>query len=193
MVFLTASKRITSLIGSPLLRFGLAARSSNLFLPFGGGMNNANSFPPSNQQQPPSSSDTPYLDMALLIPFSQKLLSLALYDESQKAVSQHFRQQQEEESKENKNGMLDSLLSSSSQASQSSSGHHQDSSPTIMEISNLRIQAYDDVIRKTLLPKEDLSNLQNWRGHLRILKWARAEFLISKYGPMVKVRNYTLV
>lgn len=177
MVFLTASKRITSLIGSPLLRFGLAARSS---LPLGGG--NTSSLPSAPSNHPQASSDTPYLDTALLIPFSQKLLSLTLYDESQRMVSEYYRQQQSQDDG-SKNGILESLMTSSSQ---SQSPPSNDAS-TIQEISNLRIQAYDNVIRKTLLPNECLSDLQRWMGHLRILKWARAEFLISKYGPMVKV------
>mmetsp|Transcript_19407 Transcript_19407/g.47937 ORF Transcript_19407/g.47937 Transcript_19407/m.47937 type:complete len:555 (-) Transcript_19407:39-1703(-) len=182
MVFLTASKQITSLIGSPLLRFGLAARSSNLFLPFGGGGGGPSSALPVISSLEQKQRDTPYLDMTLLIPFSQKLLSLALYDESQKVVSRHFREQE----KEDGSSMLKSLYQKEQSSSPSNDTDDGLSTTTNEELSNLRIQAYNEVIRKSLLPQESYSNLQAWMGHLRILKWARAEFLISKYGPMVK-------
>ncbi|CAJ1965457.1 unnamed protein product [Cylindrotheca closterium] len=184
MVFLTASKRITSLIGSPLLRLGLAARNSKLFSPLVGGEGSSSSSSSSSSSLQSISLqqkqlDTPYLDMALLIPFAQKLLSLALYDESQKRVSQHY-------SSTGKDGsILKSLYQGQQKQSSPSDGDASVATAT-KELSNLRVQSYDHVIRKSLLPKETHSNLQSWMGHLRILKWARAEFLISKYGPMVK-------
>ena len=66
MVFLTISKRITTLVGPAIFRTGLRAR--NLL---------------SQQQQ-----DTPWLDSLCGLTFAQKLISLAIYDESVRFVSE---------------------------------------------------------------------------------------------------------
>jgi hypothetical protein len=72
MVFFTLSKKVTGLIGPFLLRTGLAAR---------------NALSRTTTRTPRV--DAPYLDMLCLVPIAQKLISLAVYDESLKVVSSY--------------------------------------------------------------------------------------------------------
>lgn len=161
MVFLTISKKVTSLLGPVLFRSGLTARASPLFRNF--------------------KMSSPYLDMAFLIPYSQKLISLAIYDESQRAVSQVYRG-----NNNNSNAQPDSMLQALSFFNQQTK--HQDDAiiTTKTSISDLRLQVYNDKMRPTLLPTEQWGNVNRWKWNLRIMKWARMEFLISKHGPAVK-------
>jgi hypothetical protein len=42
-------------------------------------------------------------------------------------------------------------------------------------------------LRPALIPNDRWSDAMKWRWNSRVLKWARQEFVVSKYGPEVKV------
>lgn len=132
MVFLTLSKKIANTIGPALFRSGLMARNALV-----------------------QKANSPYLDMMFLLPFSQKLISLAIYDDSRRVVSQFYKKG---------NDKMDATLA----------------------ISDLRLQVLSDNMRPALLPNEVWDDIDQWRWNLRVMKWARSEFLVSKYGPQVK-------
>jgi hypothetical protein len=161
MVFLTISKKVTSVLGPVLFRSGLTAR--NLF----------------KQHK-----DSPYLDMAFLLPYSQKLISLAIYDESQKTISQAYDRQSKQPT-----DMLQALFTNKDDSPKAAMEDEQASSNSI---SDLRVQVYNENIRPALLPNECWSDINSWRWNIRVMKWARTEFLISKYGPAVKVSPFAL-
>lgn len=152
MVFLTLSKKVTSLIGPTLFRTGLAAR---------------------NILSRNSRKDAPYLDMIFLVPVAQKLISLAIYDESLKKVSSYKDKTRVEKALDS---TYDALFGKSKE----------DAEQEEIDISDIRIQVLDDNLRPALLPKDRWSDVLKWKWNARIIKWARKEFLVSKYGPQVK-------
>eukprot|EP00980_Cylindrotheca_fusiformis_P002508 scaffold586_cov68-Cylindrotheca_fusiformis.AAC.17 len=181
MVFLTISKKITSAVGPALFRSGLTMRNAILR-----GSNKAKKMIDIGSSSSSSSTQHYYLDMAFLIPYSQKLISLAIYDESQKAVSKVYYKDKDN------NGSKDTMLQALSLFSSSNTTNDDDDDDDRLSISDLRIQVYNDKIRPALLPNERWSNVNRWRWNNRIVKWARTEFLISKHGPSVKVRTWDL-
>mmetsp|Transcript_8880 Transcript_8880/g.21712 ORF Transcript_8880/g.21712 Transcript_8880/m.21712 type:complete len:519 (+) Transcript_8880:2-1558(+) len=55
------------------------------------------------------------------------------------------------------------------------------------KLSDMRIGVLDEYLRSSLIPNGLWSDIErNWRYHLRIIAWARKEFLISKYGPYIQ-------
>jgi hypothetical protein len=150
MVFLTFSKILTGLLGPPLLRKGLVARNAL-------------------QKQ-----DSPYLDMIFFIPYAQKMISLAVYDESQKALTRSHDNDQSNLS------MIQYLFSNISKEKDD----YVPRSPN--SISELRLLVLDEKLRPALLPNETWGDVNIWRWNIRVMKWARMEFFVCKYGPQVK-------
>jgi hypothetical protein len=158
MVFLTLSKRVTGLVGPVLFRTGLTTRNALLQL----------------RNTQPTVNDSPYLDLFCLIPYAQKLISLAVYDESARVVSR-FKDK----------SRMDQALDSTYDALFGQS--KQDQAREQASISELRVQVLDDQLRPALIPNDRWSDAMKWRWNSRVLKWARQEFVVSKYGPEVKV------
>ena len=179
MVFLTLSKQVTGLIGPALFRNGVRARN---FLLRGGGRGAIAPGQRSSMIASPSlsSSSSYYLDLLCLIPYAQKLISLTVYDKSQKAVSAHYSSQ---------SSSSDSRIESTYNAL---FGNVTPTTPTNDDgddkttVSELRVRVLDENLRPALLPNDRWSDVAYWKWNLRILKWARMEFLVSKYGPDVK-------
>ena len=157
MVFLTLSKKVTGVIGPLLFRTGLSAR---------------------NVLSRSAKNDAPYLDMALLIPYAQKLMSLAVYDESQRMVSAYKDKSRVDQALDD---TYDALFGKSKE----------DEEMEQASISEIRIQVLDDYLRPALLPNDRWEDTSKWRWNFRVMKWARMEFLVSKYGPKVKASCFS--
>ena len=129
------------------------------------------------------------MDLACMIPYSQKLLSLAVYDES-KRLTLEFRKQYQRD----KNGSGGNKTKAPSSASLPSSSEDTMTAITMMtdpvatrRLSDMRVQALDEYLRPSLIPNNRWSDIEScWRYHVRIVAWARKEFLISKYGPYIQ-------
>lgn len=192
MVLFTLSKHLTRLIGPPLFRNGLALR--NWFAPplspvvtdRGDDENDNNgrqtqpgvigiSSSSSSRTQPwfGDRSNNYLLDMTFLIPYSQKLLSLAAYDEMKR---------QEEEALRSYSSSIRRDAQPGGKASSSSSP------PTPATPSDVRVRVLEDVLRPCLLPtlrwSPDVE--RGWRYNVRVVAWARSELLVAKHGPAIR-------
>ena len=137
-----------------------------------------------------TSTNNYWVDMACLIPYSQKLLSLAVHDESKRLAVEFRRQYQQGKHKDQSKTAQTSITSSSSsspqEAAMTTMAMMTDPS-AINRLSDMRIKVLDDFLRPSLIPNNVWSDVeQNWRYNLRIVAWARKEFLISKYGPYIQ-------
>ncbi|MGK3736156.1 MAG: hypothetical protein ACI8RD_007514 [Bacillariaceae sp.] len=173
MVFFILSKYVTKWIGTPLFRSGLRLR--NKLIPTGNKIGYG---------------ETNYLiDMACLIPYSQKIISLAIYDESKRRMNDFRKQRQEQQQQSkveaddknnNKTMMTTTTLAEDTMKMMTD--------PIVTRrLSNIRVAVLDEYLRPSLLPNNRWSDVENnWRYHLRVVAWARKEFLISKYGPHIQ-------
>jgi hypothetical protein len=168
MVFLTLSKKVTGVIGPFLFRSGLAARNVLLWR---------------QAAAAGANKDSPYLDMLLLIPYAQKLISLTVYDESARVVTQYKHDTTRLER------ALDDTYDALFGKSTNNNEDEQQQKQKAASVADLRIQVLDDNLRPALIPNDRWSDVMKWRWNVRVLKWARTEFLVSKYGPEVKVRE----
>ena len=160
MVFFYISKYVTKWIGPPLFRNGLRLRNRLTQTPTPGvGIASTNNY---------------WMDMACMIPYSQKLLSLAVYDES-KRLALEFRKQHQKEQEQEQSTVVDDKVAMNTDPAAN------------LRISKMRVKVLDEYLRPSLMPNNLWSDIeQNWRYHLRIVAWARKEFLISKYGPYIQ-------
>jgi len=128
------------------------------------------------------------MDMACMIPYSQKLLSLAVYDESKRLALEFRKQHQDEEQERSKVDNKAAAPSSSSRSEEAVATIAMMTDPVAtLRLSNMRVSILDEYLRPSLMPNNLWSDIeQNWRYHLRIVAWARKEFLISKYGPYIQ-------
>jgi hypothetical protein len=170
MVFLTISKRVASAVGPGLLRTGLKVRNALSYIT--------------------QKNDAPYLDMMLLIPYAQKLVSLAIYDESAQVVTKYNNRRAQGSALDS---MYDSLFGNNNNKNKNNNNNNNnnnnDSQENAQTVSELRMQVLNEKIRPALTPNEEWSDVMKWRWNARMIKWARTEFLVSKYGPDVKVRR----
>lgn len=146
--------------------------------------------------------NTPMLDMMLLIPTAQKLVSLAVYDESSDAVTKYYRQQQQEQQqRQSKMTSMDATVESLSMGFKKQRNKRQQATSTTTttttsssdatdwptKVSELRLQVLSGKIRPALIPNDVWSDVwQYWKFYPHMIKWIRQEFLISKYGPYIK-------
>lgn len=170
MVFFILSKYVTKWIGTPLFRSGLRLRNKLI--------------PTRNKI---GYSDTNYLiDMACLIPYSQKIISLAIHDESKHRMID-FRQQRQEQQQLSK-VEADNKNNTTTTTTLAEDTMKMMTDPVVTRrLSNIRVAVLDEYLRQSLLPNNRWSDVENnWRYHLRVVAWARKEFLISKYGPHIQ-------
>ena len=123
--------------------------------------------------------------MACLIPYSQKIISLAIHDESKHRMIDFRQQRQEQQQRskveaDNKNNNTTTTLAEDTMKMMTD--------PVVTRrLSNIRVAVLDEYLRQSLLPNNRWSDVENnWRYHLRVVAWARKEFLISKYGPHIQ-------
>ncbi len=164
MVFFYVSKHVTKWIGPPMFRNGLRLRN-RLSPPQKPGVGTAN--------------NNYWVDMACMIPYSQKLLSLTVYDES-KRLAAEFRKQHQKEQQEASKPL--------SKAEETMAVISMMTDPVATsKLSDLRVDVLDSFLRPALIPNDRWSDIEdNWRYNLRIVAWARKEFLIGKYGPYIQ-------
>eukprot|EP00934_Nitzschia_sp_Nitz4_P000433 Nitzschia sp. Nitz4//scaffold279_size24496//16175//17824//NITZ4_008383-RA/size24496-augustus-gene-0.8-mRNA-1//1//CDS//3329545400//433//frame0 len=158
MVLFTISKQITHIMGSAMFRTGLSLRNVLAMA------------------VAPRAGDTPYLDLWCGIPYSQKLLSLSVYDESARVVTKHKEASSVEKA-------LDATYDALFGGAPPSAAEIAESQRSIAE---LRLGVLDEHLRPALLPNEQWGDVLQWMWNPRIMKWARQEFLVAKYGPRVK-------
>eukprot|EP00536_Pseudo-nitzschia_multiseries_P006101 jgi/Psemu1/154136/gw1.125.95.1 len=173
MVFFYISKHVTKWIGPPLFRTGLRLRNRLT-----------------------QTTNNYWMDMACMLPYSQKILSLAIYDESKRRANE-FRQQYQQQQQEQQQQQQQQQQQSEHEPS---SNHNNKATETATEtatmmadpsairrISETRIEVLDEYLRPSLVPNHRWSDIeQSWRYNLRIVAWARKEFLIGKYGPYIQ-------
>ena len=120
--------------------------------------------------------DSPYLDMLLLIRYAQSLISLEVYDESAATVTKFKQQSKLDKIVDN---VYDSMFGAPAEEEEMRKA----------SISKIRVKVLEDYLRPALIDNEQWSDVLKWRLNFRIVKWARTELLVSKYGPSVKVRD----
>ena len=118
--------------------------------------------------------DAPYLDMLFLIQTAQKLISLEIHDESARSVTKWKKQTRLDRFVDT---TFDSLFGKS----------EEEELKRQASIAELRVEVLEDNLRPALIHNEVWSDVMKWRLNFRVLMWARKEFLVSKYGPEVKV------
>jgi hypothetical protein len=150
MVFLNLTKSFNQWLGPFLLRNGLRARYV-----LGQGVIR----------------DSPQTDALLWIPLAQKLISLEVHDECQKAI---LKGRVEPSWREYISGGT-----KSSEPSETAEG----TSPNRPSDAELRLQVLEKYLRPALVKNEQWSNVQTWQFHNRFRQWARTEFLVAKHGP----------
>lgn len=168
-MFFYISKYVTKWIGPPLFRKGLSLR--NKLAPVSGvGTTTAN--------------NNYWLDMACMVPYSQKLLSLAIYDESRRKTSE-FRKEYHREQESKQQGVSSSNSSSQQEAMMAMTMMMDPKA--VRRLSEIRLNVLDEYLRPSLISNNLWSDIEdNWRYNNRIVAWARKEFLISKYGPYIQ-------
>ena len=178
MVFFIISKYVTKWIGPPLFRSGLRLR---------------NKLTPTRNKDGIGYVGTNYwIDMMCLLPYSQKILSLAIYDESRRKLIEFRKQRQEEQQQQSKIEVDNKNKTAITSSSASSSLLFEDNMTMMTDpvvtrhLSKIRIAVLGEYFRLSLIPNNLWSDVQNWRYHLRIVAWARSEFLVCKYGPYIQ-------
>lgn len=183
MVFFILSKYVTKWIGTPLFRSGLRLRNKLI--------------PTRNKDCIGYVGATNYwMDMVCLIPFSKKILSLAIYDESRRQMVEFRKERQEEEQQQQRQSKIegdDKNKVTMSSSSAPSSLLFEDNMTMMTDpvvtrhLSKIRVAVLDEYFRPSLIPNNRWSDVEyNWRYHLRIVAWARKEFLVAKYGPHIQ-------
>ena len=154
MVLLTLNKvssTITKWIGPSLFRSGLSLRNKIIS-------------PTKTGTTTPNSSY--WIDLLCLLPYSQRLLSLAIYEESKIRTTSYILEKQKEEDETRTTTAR--LLNPK-------------------EISKIRLNVYDEILRPTIIPNNAWNDVEeSWRYNTRLVAWLRKEFLISKYGPYIQ-------
>jgi hypothetical protein len=147
MVFLNLTKSFNQFLGPFLLRQGLRAR-----FVLGQGVLR----------------DSPQTDALLWIPLAQKLISLEVHDECQRAVLK---------------GRVEPSWRDYISGGTASSETAEATSLNPPSDADLRVQVLEKYLRPALVNNEQWSNVQTWQFHNRFLQWARTEFLLAKHGP----------
>lgn len=167
MVFFILSKYVTKTIGAPLFRSGLRLR-------------NKLTTKKKDVCAPVGYVDTNFwLDMVCLLPYSQKILSLAIYDESKRRLEQFQKQRLEQQ--QQKYGTNKTSLTLP-----------EDCTSMITDpvstryLSKMRVSVLEEYLRSSLIPADRWDDIEHtWRYNLRVVAWIRKEFLICKYGPII--------
>jgi hypothetical protein len=154
MVFLTLNKvssTITKWIGPSLFRTGLGLRNKIIS--------------PTTSERRPNSSY--WIDLLCLLPYSQRLLSLAIYEESKIRTTSYIVDKQKQDSE---------VSTTSSRLINPK------------QLSKIRLNVYDEIVRPTIIPHNSWQSdvEDSWRYNTRLVAWLRKEFLISKYGPYIQ-------
>jgi hypothetical protein len=121
-------------------------------------------------------SDSHYLDMLFFVRYAQKLISLEVNDESARVVTKFKKQTKVDQFVDN---TFDRMFGTNVDEERMKKA----------SIAELRVEVLEDNLRPALINNEVWSDVMKWRFNFRVIKWARQEFLISKYGPEVKVRQ----
>jgi hypothetical protein len=119
--------------------------------------------------------DSHYLDMLFLVRYAQKLISLEVNDESARVVTKFKKQTRVDQIVDN---TFDRMFGTNVDEERMKKA----------SIAELRVEVLEDNLRPALINNEVWSDVMKWRLNFRVIKWARREFLISKYGPEVRVR-----
>jgi hypothetical protein len=120
--------------------------------------------------------DSHYLDMLFLVRYAQKLISLEVNDESARVVTKFKKQTK-----------VDHIVDTAFDRMFGTNVDEERMKKA--SIAELRVEVLEDNLRPALINNEVWSDVMKWRLNFRVIKWARQEFLISKYGPEVKVRE----
>ena len=104
--------------------------------------------------------DHPRLDAALLLPLAMRLVSLESYDQGQVAVNRALQQESIQTNK---------------------TEFH-----TPESLGEIRLQVLESYLRPALLPNEQWSDVCRWRFHQRLVKWARKEYLMTRYRDYLR-------
>jgi hypothetical protein len=107
--------------------------------------------------------DSPTLDALTLLPLAQRLISLEVHDEI-------FRLRN--------NSLSWSLF-------EKKRPEEKDDDVDEEEEAKVRLHILERYLRPALVPDEQWSDVRRWQFNARLLKWARAEFLLAKYGRRV--------
>ena len=156
MLFATAVKKINRLIAPAILKHGLSAQ----FILSRG-----------------NAKDNPYLDYALLLPFAQKLLSIEIQEIAQEKKMKLLKEKNKKPSAfdEFVDKVWDKYLEPMSikEEVKKSSG-------------NLRLDAFEDIIRPILTPTNEWVNIEHYRFNQRFIKWLRSEYLVCKFEEDIR-------
>ena len=120
--------------------------------------------------------DSHYLDMLFLVRYAQKLISLEVNDESSRVVTKFKKQNRVDQFVDN---TFDRMFGTNVDEERMKKA----------SIAELRVEVLEDNLRPALINNEVWSDVMKWRLNFRVIKWARQEFLISKYGPEIRVRE----
>ena len=120
--------------------------------------------------------DSHYLDMIFLVRYAQKLISLEVNDESSRVVTKFKKQNRVDQFVDN---TFDRMFGTNVDEERMKKA----------SIAELRVEVLEDNLRPALINNEVWSDVMKWRLNFRVIKWARQEFLISKYGPEIRVRD----
>ena len=174
MVFLTLSRissTITKWVGPSVFRTGLYLRSKLVV----GSSNDA--------ATPARNNNNYWIDMMFLIPYSQKVLSLAIYEETKLRIEDFYRELQDKNDKViavNDDDPEITKLNKLEQYTTSTVSHTK-------QISELRLNVLEDILRPSLLPNElwGIDVEDKWRYNIRLVSWIRKEYLVAKYSPYI--------
>ncbi|KAL3911969.1 MAG: hypothetical protein SGILL_007074 [Bacillariaceae sp.] len=119
--------------------------------------------------------------MAFLLPYSQKLLSLAIYEESKIRVAAFQKKIAEAEKYTETDDLeTDTQLKATSHKIATAVSHTK-------QLSAIRLKVLDDVLRPAILPTERWGQdvEESWRYNTRLVAWLRMQLLLQKYGPFL--------
>ncbi|KAG7350705.1 hypothetical protein IV203_010065 [Nitzschia inconspicua] len=173
MVLLTTlnklSSSLTKTIGPPLFRTGLSLR---------------NKLVPRN----PNTINNYWIDMLFLIPYSQKLLSLAIYEETKVQIDSFRRQRFDAMAATDFYNDKDDRHDKEVQDLQTTLRNATVDASATVQMAEIRTKVLNDILRPSLLPTETWGNdIENsWRYNIRLVAWIRKEILLAKYGPFIQ-------
>jgi hypothetical protein len=128
--------------------------------------------------------------MLFLIPYSQKLLSLAIYEESK--LRTHSFQETLAGNINNKIDYPDDrtvqVPSHKKNVSRMEATTTTTTKNHALQLSKIRLHILNDILRPTLMSTErwgpDVED--SWRYHIRLVAWLRKEWLLAAHGPYIQ-------
>lgn len=154
MVLFSLSRRINKIIGPPALRYGLSLRYA---------LGSA-------------TRDNAILDAFLLIPFSQKMVSLEVQEDAAEKIKKASTAP----------SAFDKIAERTFDRLFGKGAPEEYHTLEQVKATNPRMETFESYMRPILVPNEKWSDIMRWQFHVRFVNFVRVEYLAAKWGLDLK-------